>query len=306
MTVLSGYLGAGKTTLLNRLLREAHDIRIGVIVNDFGTIDIDGDLIASHDGTTISLANGCVCCSLSDGFFTAMTSMRGLDPAIDHLVVEASGVADPLKIAQWAKTPGFALDGVVVAADAMHVRTHASDRYIGGVVVQQLRGADVIVLTKTDVRAASSASASQWLSQYLPTPLVVAADVQSMRALLCGVQQRRRVRGDSAERMDLGADHVPHVTVSFSTDALIDRTRFESTIFALPDGVLRAKGILRFDDDPGVAMVFHLVGDRVELTVRGAWTEGDESRAVAIASRSPCVDADTIDKWLRNLFGRDC
>ncbi len=79
VTVIGGYLGAGKTTLVNHILRTA-DERIAVLVNDFGDINIDEDLIASQDGDTISLANGCICCSLVDGFSAALATITALDP----------------------------------------------------------------------------------------------------------------------------------------------------------------------------------------------------------------------------------
>src|SRR4051812_41004512 len=98
-TVIGGFLGAGKTTLLNCLLAGTTGRRFAVLVNDFGTIDIDGRLIAAHRGDTISLANGCVCCTIGDSLVE--TVMRLLEGArrFDHIVVEASGVADPGRIA---------------------------------------------------------------------------------------------------------------------------------------------------------------------------------------------------------------
>src|SRR4051794_19414238 len=122
LTVIGGYLGAGKTTLLNRLLHQNEGRRFAVLVNDFGSINIDAALIASHDGETMSLTNGCICCSLANGFLTALTQLRNRAEPPEHIIVEASGVADPLKIAQYGHTPGFRLESIIVLADAETVR----------------------------------------------------------------------------------------------------------------------------------------------------------------------------------------
>ena len=99
LTVLGGYLGAGKTTLLNRLLSEDHGQRILVMVNDFGAINIDASLIAAASSDTLTLSNGCVCCTMGADLFMAMGDALDRRPRPDHLVIEASGVADPAKIA---------------------------------------------------------------------------------------------------------------------------------------------------------------------------------------------------------------
>ena len=92
--MVGGYLGAGKTTLVNHVLRHA-DERMAVLVNDFGSIDVDRELIVAGDGDTITLANGCICCSLADGFAAALDVVRSARPAPHRLVVEASGGGRP-------------------------------------------------------------------------------------------------------------------------------------------------------------------------------------------------------------------
>ena len=111
-TVIGGYLGAGKTTLLNHLLTNARGLRVAVLVNDFGSVNIDVDLIRSHDGDTINLANGCMCCSLVGGFAQAIGQVRNRAESFDHVVIEASGVADPAKIAQYGQMYELPLDGI--------------------------------------------------------------------------------------------------------------------------------------------------------------------------------------------------
>ena len=150
-TVIGGYLGAGKTTLLNHILSEANGTRFALLVNDFGEVNIDGALIASETDTQINLTNGCVCCTLVDGFFDALEQLLNLEPAPEHIVVEASGVADVANTAQYGRGPGLTLDSIIVVADAETVREKSVDKYVGTTIQRQLAAADIIVLNKVDL-----------------------------------------------------------------------------------------------------------------------------------------------------------
>ena len=128
LTIIGGFLGSGKTTLLNRILSQPQGRRFAVIVNDFGDIAIDEDLIASHDGQTIALANGCVCCTIGDNFLRTLLDTLKRDPQPDHIVVEASGVADPARIAEIAAIEkDLTLDGVIILADAAGLERQVAD-----------------------------------------------------------------------------------------------------------------------------------------------------------------------------------
>jgi G3E family GTPase len=100
VTVLTGFLGAGKTTLVNRMLSEEHGLRIAVLVNDFGEVDVDSELIVGIAAQKVSLANGCVCCEVRDDLLTVIDVLLASGAGIDAIVLEASGVAEPLTIAR--------------------------------------------------------------------------------------------------------------------------------------------------------------------------------------------------------------
>lgn len=102
-TVIGGYLGAGKTTLVNNLLTQTNGLRAAVLVNDFGVVNIDAALIAEHAGDTISLTNGCMCCSMADGLYMAVGQILKHAERLDLIIIEASGVAEPGKIAGRVK-----------------------------------------------------------------------------------------------------------------------------------------------------------------------------------------------------------
>ena len=123
-----------------------------MLVNDFGAVNIDAALIADHDGQTISLKNGCVCCSIADELGDALDRVLALEPAPDQIVIEASGVADPANVAAYGQGwPGCRLDAVVVLADAETVQAKSRDQFVGELVTRQLRRADIVMATKCDL-----------------------------------------------------------------------------------------------------------------------------------------------------------
>ena len=183
MVVLGGFLGAGKTTLLNRILSGAHGVRYAVLVNDFGELDVDGNLVAAHGGDTVTFANGCVCCSMGDDLVGAIDRLlEGRRPP-ERILVEASGVADPAPIADVATLhPGLARDLVVVLADAETLRSRHEDRRLRDTVVRQLDAADLLVLNKCDRISEGACEATEsWVRDraHVPIPVIrtVGADV---------------------------------------------------------------------------------------------------------------------------------
>lgn len=152
VTVISGYLGSGKTSLINHILRHAEGRRIMVMVNDFGALNIDADLLESAEEDTLTLSNGCICCTMGTELLYALSDALDRRPRPDFLVIEASGVADPQKIAAAAHAePEMRYCGVVVTVDAANIGALLADHRIGHQVAGQLEGADLALITKTDL-----------------------------------------------------------------------------------------------------------------------------------------------------------
>jgi len=153
VTVLTGYLGAGKTTLLNRILSEDHGKRYAVIVNEFGEVGIDNELIVGADEEVFEMNNGCVCCTVRGDLIRVLSGLMKRKGGFDAIIVETTGLADPGPVAQTffvdddvrAKTR---LDSVTTVVDAMHLPLRLSD---SKEAVEQVAFADQIVLNKTDL-----------------------------------------------------------------------------------------------------------------------------------------------------------
>jgi G3E family GTPase len=172
--LIGGYLGAGKTTLVNHLLRHAAWRRIAVLVNDFGEVSIDADLILGAEGGVLSLAGGCVCCSFGSDLVGTLAEVLRREPAPDLVLIETSGVGIPSAVARAAMlVPGLRLEATVVVADAPTVRARAADRYVGDTVRQQLEDADLLLLNQTDRVDVTTLGALQawWAAEHPRTPL---------------------------------------------------------------------------------------------------------------------------------------
>ena len=296
VTVIGGYLGAGKTTLLNHILRTSAE-RIVVLVNDFGSINIDAELISSSDEDTITLANGCICCSLVDGLGMALSRVRAMHPRPARLVIEASGVADPASIAAYTHDGGLRLDGVVTVIDAETIRARTKDRFVGDTVLRQITGADILLVTKTDlIDNDTLAGLRSWLTGIAGNRPVIEAvhGAAPLTVLLGSGSSEAPVLGREVAGAAMANDVFE--TWSFTSDLTLDGDVLRSVVASWPDVVVRVKGIVRAisgTDETERRVVVHRVGARTTLTDEGLWKSGP-SQLVAIAVRG-AMNRDDLD-----------
>jgi G3E family GTPase len=289
VTVIGGYLGSGKTTLLNHLLRRNNDAavdgeseRLAVLVNDFGDINIDLDLIESQTDDTIELSNGCICCSMVDGFAEALDRIVAFDPRPDRLVIETSGVADPSTVAAYGHGPGLALDAVIVLVDAETIRKMADDKYLAQTIRQQLAAAEVLVLNKSDLVSAEELTATQaWLRDACPDSYVVTTTNSEVAPeVLFGRMSTRTYEAD-------GHHHPERLfsTRSVHADAPVTKPWVEELMGSLDDTVVRAKGLVHLADDER-PWVVQRVGKRWSLRPHRAPWPGDPGTNIVIIERT--------------------
>jgi len=174
VTILTGFLGSGKTTLLNHVLRAEHGKRIVVIENEFGEVDIDGELVAfreTGDEDIMLLNNGCLCCTVRSDLVEMLTRLvREKKGMFDHILIETTGLANPAPIIQTfylepALLDSLRLDGVVTLVDAKHAEMHLDEVKPEGVVnesLEQVAFADRIVLNKIDLVTEAEANALEY------------------------------------------------------------------------------------------------------------------------------------------------
>lgn len=268
-TVIGGYLGAGKTTLVNHLLRTAGGQRIAVLVNDFGALPIDRDLIVGGDdgGDTLEISGGCICCSYGSDLMEALLALPQRRPGIDRVLIETSGVALPGMVASAVGLlDAYALDGIVVLADAETVRTQAADAYIGDTIARQLGAADLVILNRCDlVTGPVRDETVRWAEGQAPNGRVVPAERAQVPAELLLGPRGGDVAVAGVLRTPGGvAASVLYDSLSFTPDHPVDVDGLARDLTAPEAGVLRAKGCLR--DKEGRLAVLQIVGRRVERT----------------------------------------
>jgi G3E family GTPase len=256
-TVIGGFLGAGKTTLLQRWLQaaqgQAFGQRIAVLVNDFGAINLDAALVASAGAETTALSNGCVCCSIGDDLGQALMQVLAAQPPFDAVVVEASGVSDPWRIAQYALAdPALQLAGVIVLVDAAAVAGQLADPLLTDSLSRPLAHADLVVLNKADLASADElAAARHWVAndaaQRGATAAPVLQTTQADLPLTLLGSPIYQPHGGSLATAPAAHDQ-RFATWQHQPAGGFDEDRLRTWLRALPPGVLRLKGWLPLAD----------------------------------------------------------
>lgn len=306
VTVLTGFLGAGKTTLLNRLLREPHGLRIAVVVNEFGEVGIDGRVLGDAE-QFVELANGCLCCTVNAELETTLAALRRRG-GFDLLVVETTGLADPLAVAWTFERPGlqdfYRVDAIVAVVDALNLTRALAET---PEAMLQIERADVILLSKLDLVDDGGAAARARLD---------ALDVHAPILPASGDELTRRVLLPRDDRIADGPGHAAHApsfdTWTFVTRDILDEAALERALYELPRAVYRVKGIVRTDGEARWTLV-HRVAGRFSLEPFTAEPEPDASALVFIgrdldrdALRATCerlvrsprsVPTCTVDVW---------
>ncbi len=291
VVVVAGFLGAGKTTLVNHVLRSAGDLRLGVLVNDFGAINIDAFLVAGQVDNMMTLTNGCICCEVdSDDIEESLASLAGIAPRLDMILVEASGVAEPAALVQVVRAAGderFHCSSVIVVIDAAeHGRVD---------LVRQAGVADLVLLNKADVL--SSAERDDLLAR-IAAASRGAPVIPTIRGALDldllidaterhGQQERRpdlpvqltldallrEESGDQAEQHDHGHSHQVQST-AWTSSVPVHPRWFMDLLERRPAGVYRVKGLLDFGKfGDGECYVLQVVGRSIEIE-RRPWQAG--------------------------------
>jgi G3E family GTPase len=319
VTVLTGYLGAGKTTLLNRILSEDHGHRYAVIVNEFGEIGIDNELILNTDEELFEMNNGCICCTVRGDLIRTMHGLLAKDGNFDAIVVETTGLADPGPVAQTFFVDGFLrskteLDSVTTVVDARHIEARLAD---SREALEQIAFADQIVLNKTDLvnedELREVEAHIHRLNPMAPIHRAERAGVKLDMILGRGGFDLNRItelepdflnpaHGEAGHVHDehCGHDHDGHRhhehdhehdhgirSISLKTDKPMDRRKVARWLTALtknqgPD-ILRAKGIIDVKDN-NRRLVFQAVHMILEGDLQREWREGEHrfSRMVFI------------------------
>jgi G3E family GTPase len=288
VTVLTGYLGAGKTTLLNRILTENHGRKYAVVINEFGELGVDNDLVVDTDEEVFEMNNGCICCTVRGDLIRILTGLMKRRDKFDGIIIETTGLANPAPVAQTffvddgvrARTR---LDAIVTVVDAKHLPQRLED---STEAAEQIAFADVIVLNKTDlVTPAELDDVEQRIraiNRFAVIHRTERAALPIEMVLNQGAFDLARVLEREPDFLtDDSHEHNDEVgSMSFEAERPIDPEKFNAWIGGLladkGQDLLRTKGILSYagDDRRFAFQAVHMIADGAFI---GPWKE-DEAR----------------------------
>jgi len=303
--LVTGFLGAGKTTVVNRLLAHAEGRRIAAVVNDFGAINIDAALIAGAADGVVSLANGCICCSLEGDLLRTLAGLLRRDPRPEAIVIETSGVADPADIVRnlmdpviWREAP---LELVLCVVDAAAPADALEDPLLRA----QLRAADVIALSKLDLAAPGGVGRIRETvvaAARLGAVVVDAPHGDVPMALLFPDAPVRPAAPRDAGRRRLKSERFE--SVSWSSDQPISLARFQRAIGILAPRLARAKGLLTTVEQPDRQTVFQLAGGRATLAQAGPLQAGEPRVRIVFIAELGVLSAAEVAEAMEDCLPR--
>ena len=284
-----GFLGAGKTTVVNHLLAHANGLRIAALVNDFGAINIDAALIQGASDGVISLANGCICCTLEGDLLRTLATLMRRTPPPEAIIIETSGIADPADIVRNLMDPvifqAAPLETVLCVIDTT---APLADPLLRA----QLAAADLVALSRTDLAdPATTAQTRRTLTRLHPKAIVLEAPHGQVPLDLLFTQTqpssrtpgRRRPVSDRFESFSWTSDHP------------ISLPKLQHAIGQLAPRLARAKGLFEPDDQPGRRLQFHLAGGRATLAQAGTTEPGTPLSQMVFIAEIGAMTANDID-----------
>lgn len=307
VTIIAGFLGAGKTTLLNHILSTAQDKRIAVVVNDFGALNIDAQLLVEvKEQDVVTLSNGCICCTISGDLQRAVLNLLQRPEPPEHILIEASGVSDPLEIALNIRAVrGVFVESVLTVMSAEQLQD--VDRRYAALAIYQVGMADIVVLNKIDlVSEAERQAARAYIQRVLPQARIIETTQGRLpMSLVFGLSEP--IGKASASQLIFEAhatsahdapDHSHDFqTWHWSSSQPLSYRALKRAVNSLPKDIYRAKGIFFLADTPDQRAVLHVVGKRVTLTMNTQWRTDETplSQCVMIGAHGS-LNPDALEK----------
>lgn len=287
VTVVTGFLGSGKTSLINRLLAGDHGLRLAVLVNDFGEIALDASLIESEGDGLLTLANGCMCCQIGGALYDTIDRIIRSADLFDHIVIETSGVADPNPIAQIAiAEPDLAFHQTVTLVDAVNADDVRRDLRLADTFERQLRGADLIAVTKEAVAGEECTRelVRELQNEQVGKPVIRLGLEDDLAVLL---EEAAAPSATARDAYSLAAQHGQTFdSLSWQGDQRIDPGDLREFLMRHDLAIYRAKGRFRAPD--GKYWLVHKAGRQFSMTPDA---DTDGAQAIVFIGARPTFDA---------------
>lgn len=312
VTILTGFLGAGKTTLLNRILNGSHGLRVAVLVNDFGSINIDTELIVGVEDNAISLANGCVCCNIRDDLIETVEMVINRPERPEYILLEASGVADPSGIALTFAIHKFRdrirLDSIISIVDADQVFAHPEYPYVEILKLRQIGFSDMVVLNKVDlVDDVQLQKVRDWINNRMKRVRIVEAvqcDIPLEILLAVGrFDPQQLVESNNGHHHDHTDHGQTFSTWSYQTDQPLSLEALNEMIKKrLPGNIYRCKGVVYTAENPERRAVLQVVGRRADVALGEEWGETTPSTQIVAIGAPGSIDNNELTALFEACF----
>ena len=306
VVIIGGFLGAGKTTLLNEVLTADHGVRAAVLVNDFGAINIDAELVVGvEEDDTINLANGCVCCSIRDDLMATCLMLLNRPEPPEIILIETSGISDPFQVANTFVTPdfhgAFSINCIITLVDAEQFPKLTGD--MAALAVKQIEIADFLVLNKVDLVAKDQLDhIKQAVTEIAPNSRILETTYGKIPLELVFDLHQREF--EYKRFMQLG-DKLNHsfATWNWTSDKMLSLPKLKDVLENLPDTVYRAKGIVYIEELPIFRYVFQMVGRRYEIVESGKWGDEKPETKLVLIGKKGSFDPEKLQKEFDACIG---
>ncbi|MEY2913147.1 MAG: hypothetical protein RLZZ184_2456 [Cyanobacteriota bacterium] len=335
VTIITGFLGSGKTTLLNHILTNQQGVKTAVLVNEFGEIGIDNELIVSTDQNMVELSNGCICCTINNDLVDAVYKVLAREEKLDYLVVETTGLADPLPVAMTFLGSELRdltrLDSIITVVDAAN---YSLDLFNSEAALSQITYGDVILLNKTDLvdettlqelekkinNIKEGSRIIRTTKSQVPLPLILSVGLFESDKYFddhtkehddhshCEHEHDDHSSCDHEhhEHHEHHHDHSNHLendgftSISYQSDKPFSIRRFQYFLDnQLPTNVFRAKGIMWFEESPQ-RHIFHLCGKRFTIDDDQWKNENKKQNQLVLIGQN--LDSETLLQQLENCI----
>lgn len=328
MTLLTGFLGSGKSTLINRIVKARPDVKFGLVVNEFGDVKLESQIVEARDGEVMELSNGCMCCIVRTDLTQSVRGFLDQRPEVDHLLVEASGLSDPLPIAQTFAADDLGgrirFDCIVSLVDVVNFSSHMKDF---SVAVNQLRHADFVILTKTElVTAKAVQEIKNLVSALAPKAEIYDHQEKTLFDLVLDTSTSDSSRLDglmvyqSLPTLKQGQSKLPTgkrgnlkqsysvrhdkvQTLFWKQEKPMDFKKLGALLDNLPPAVVRAKGFIYLNTTEAhrLKVIFQSVAHRNTLDAK-PWEEGEKPQT-ALVFIGKGLDTEALKKALEEAVG---
>jgi G3E family GTPase len=302
MTILNGFLGAGKTTLLNRILTGDHGLRVAVLVNDFGAINIDAELVVGVEDNMISLSNGCVCCEVRDDLVESVDDLLSSARA-EYIVLEASGIAEPSSIAMTflddELRDRIRVDSITCVVDTDQLFAHREHPALLELKMRQIGFSDMLILNKVGLAGPDQVShVRRWIATFSDNIRIVETNYCDVSyEILLGVGQfdPERITRHGFDGFD--SDHAEAFdTWTYESERPLSIEALREVAKKLPGSIYRCKGIVYTNDAPDRRGVLQVVGRRADVALHDQWGDRKRRTQIVAIGAAGSIDADDLQE----------